>query len=85
MKGDICYGVGVDWLKSLIRKVEYTPKKIIVNGPATIVFWGDDTKTVVKCAEGSEFDVETAFVYALAKKIFGGSGAVKKLVFRKLQ
>lgn len=85
MKGDICYGVGVDWLKSLIRKAEYTPKKIIVNGPATIVFWGDDTKTVVKWSPSDRFDVDTAFVYALAKKIFGSNSAIKKLVDRKVK
>lgn len=30
-------------------------KKVIFNPPATIVFWLDGTKTVVKCKEGEEF------------------------------
>lgn len=29
--------------------------KVIFNPPATIVFWKDGTKTVVKCKEGEEF------------------------------
>lgn len=86
MKNDgVCFGVGIEWLKSLIRMAEYTPKKIVVNGPATIVFWSDDTKTVVKWSQSDRFDVDTAFVYALAKKIFGSNSAIKKLVGRKVQ
>lgn len=29
--------------------------KVLFNPPATIVFWLDGTKTVVKCKEGEEF------------------------------
>lgn len=85
MKDDVCFGIGAEVLKSLIRMAEYTPKKIIVNGVATIVFWGDDTKTVVKWSPSDRFDVDTAFVYALAKKIFRSNSAIKKLVDRKIK
>ncbi len=46
----------------------YRPKKIIFNGPATIVIWQDDTKTVVKCGGNEEYDRKLAFKYALHKR-----------------
>ena len=46
----------------------YRPKKIIFNGPATIVIWQDDSKTVVKCGEKEEYDRKLAFKYALHKR-----------------
>lgn len=43
-------------------------KKIIFNPPATIVFWSDGTKTVVKCAKNERFDAEKGVAMAIAKK-----------------
>ena len=51
-------------------------KKIIHNGPATIVYWDDDTRTVVKCMEGTVYDEYAAFCAAVCKKIYGSSVAV---------
>lgn len=51
-----------------------TIKKVIFNGPATIVFWGDGTKTVVKCQEGDTFDKELGLAMAICKKHFGNKG-----------
>lgn len=63
------------------RLVEYfTPKKIIRNGPATIVMWPDNTKTVVKCSEGENDNTYTAFCAALAQKIFVSNSKIKKMV-----
>lgn len=45
---------------------------VIFNNPATIVFWADGTKTVVKCQNGEEFDPEKGLAMAIAKKIYGG-------------
>ena len=58
----------------------YEPKDIIRNGPATIVFWKDGTKTIVKLAEGGSDDPYAAFCMALAKKIFKTNGNVKRIV-----
>lgn len=58
----------------------YIPKRIIYNDPATIVFWSDGTKTVVKKAEGEAFNSYTAFCAALAKKMFGNNSIVNKIV-----
>ena len=48
--------------------------KVVFNDPATIVFWGDGTKTVVKCSENETFDHEKGLVMAIAKKAFGNQG-----------
>lgn len=45
--------------------------KVIFNPPATIVFWSDGTKTVVKCMEGREFDKWEGLSMAICKKLFG--------------
>lgn len=58
-----------------ISKIELTPRvkveKVIFNKPATIVFWSDGTKTVVKCGENDTYDKEKGFYIACAKKLFG--------------
>lgn len=56
-------------------------KNVIFNNPATIVFWTDGTKTVVKCMEGYEYDEYTGFMAAVCKKAFGSSSAVRKIVY----
>lgn len=47
-------------------------KDVIFNNPATIVFWADGTKTVVK-AENEEFDPEKGLAMAIAKKALGNN------------
>ena len=55
------------------------PDRIIFNPPATIVFWKDGTKTVVKCAEGEKFDPYTGFCYAFTEHFLGSISRIKKL------
>lgn len=49
-------------------------KKVIFNEPATIVFWSDGTKTVVKCGKDDIWDPEKGLAMAVAKKFFGNEG-----------
>ena len=49
-------------------------KKVIFNDPATIVYWKDGTKTVVKCQKGDYFDPEKGFAMAFLKKCWGNKG-----------
>lgn len=42
-------------------------KKVIFNDPATIVFWKDGTKTIVKCQEGATFDPEKGLAMAISR------------------
>lgn len=47
---------------------EYEVKKIIVNPPATIIFWGDGTKTVTKQIGKYEFDLKRDIAVCFMKK-----------------
>ncbi len=50
-------------------------KKVIFNDPATIVYWADGTKTVVKCDHSCEnFDKEKGLAMAIVKKHFDNQG-----------
>lgn len=49
-------------------------KKVIYNNPATIVYWCDGTKTVVKCGENDIYDSEKGLAMAISKKVFGNGG-----------
>lgn len=48
-------------------------KNVIFNPPATIVFWTDGSKTVVKCNAKDEFDPEKGLTMAIAKRCAGNS------------
>lgn len=48
-------------------------KNVIFNDPATIVFWSDNTKTVVK-AQDEPFDPEKGLAMAICKKALGNEG-----------
>ena len=50
--------------RSLVQRVVY-------NDPATIIFWKDGTKTVVKKQEGDVYDAEKGFMAAYLKKMLG--------------
>jgi len=60
----------------------YAVKQVIFNNPATIVFWSDGTKTVVKCSENDTFNPEIDLAMAICKKAFGNTGAYND-VFKK--
>lgn len=52
----------------------YDPiEKVIFNDPATIVFWKDGTKTIVK-AVNEVYDPEKGFAMAITKKFYGNEG-----------
>ena len=48
--------------------------KVIFNDPATIVFWKDGTKTVVKAGNDEYFDKEKGLAMAISKKVLGNKG-----------
>jgi predicted heme/steroid binding protein len=70
----------------VVRDIEKKPVSyvevdhIIYNAPATIVFWKDGTKTVVKCMEGTPFNPYYGFVCALAKKVYGSNSLISRIV-----
>ena len=69
------------FFKEQMNIFKFDIKKVIFNEPATIVFWGDGTKTVVKDSEG-KFDPEKGLAMAISKKALGNKGNYYD-VFRK--
>lgn len=62
--GNICDSGKENTMKNL--KI----KKVVFNPPATIVFWSDNTKTVVKSSD-ELYDGEKGMAMAIAKKFLG--------------
>ncbi len=53
-------------------------KDVIFATPATIVYWSDGSKTVVKCSEKDVFDPEKGLAMAIAKRCGGNKGSYYK-------
>lgn len=51
---------------------------VIFNNPATIVFWDDGTKTVVKCQDGDVYSKETGLAMAMLKRYMGNDNTYNK-------
>lgn len=76
-----------EYYKALVKDLEYKYggnkemrrrdleiKNVIFNDPATIVYWKDGTKTVVKTQGGEPFDPEKGLAMAICKKAYGNEG-----------
>lgn len=70
--------------KAVPKPTKYLPeiKKVKFNGPATIVFWADGTKTVVKCQDGDDYSEEVGLAMCIVKKVFGNTSKYND-VFKK--
>lgn len=77
---NICPPIG----KKYVQKSEMLDKikNVIFNKPATIVFWADGTKTVVKC-EHEEFDPEKGLAMAIVKKVMADNHSYYNEIFKK--
>ena len=74
-RGQALLGPNVHTRKSQLKGMYFRLiKKVIFNEPATIVFWADGTKTVVKCDEDDIWDPEKGLAMAVTKKFFGNEG-----------
>ncbi len=76
LRRDIPY-VNIDtkeiaYKKGLVK--ELTPINVMFNPPATIVFWEDGEKTVVKCGEGEAYDKEKGLAMAFCKRVWENKG-----------
>lgn len=60
-------------LNTVLTDVSLEIENVIFNGPATIVFWSDGTKTVVKC-NNDLYDKEKGLAMAIVKKFLGNKG-----------
>ena len=57
-------------------------KNVKFNGPATIAFWADGTKTVVKCQGGDDYSEEVGLAMCIVKKAFGNTSKYND-IFKK--
>lgn len=92
---DAIYDCYIKWLdespsanKETTERSNYMPtdirrliKNVKFNPPATIVFWTDNTKTVVKC-NGDDYDPEKGLAMCICKKMLGNKGNYYE-VFKK--
>lgn len=58
-------------------------KKVVFNDPATIVFWKNGDKTVVKCQPGEEFDKEKGLALAIVKYMIADNKGCFNDIFKK--
>ena len=59
---------------TMLRNKHVEITKVIFNNPATIVFWSDGKKTVVKCEGDEAFDEEKGLAMAISKRVLGNHG-----------
>lgn len=83
------YGVKKNGIeRTFAHPEEHLIEDVIFNDPATIVFWADGTKTVVK-ADKEDFDPEKGLAMAISKKALGNKGnyfdIFKKWIGKKTQ
>lgn len=57
-------------------------RQIIFSGPKTILIWSDGSKTIVSCGENDTYDRYAGFCAAVAKKMFGSTSQIKKIIER---
>lgn len=80
IKGNITDGYSyclndVTVTRKLHENYDFSIRKVIFNGPATIVYWADGEKTVVKCQENDIFDPEKGLAMAISKKALGNKSS----------
>jgi hypothetical protein len=62
------------------RISDFKPERITFSGLTTVVFWKDNSKTIVKCSCSDVYDREHAVAMAIAHKMFGSKNQFKKFV-----
>ena len=55
-------------------------ERVLFSDPATIVFWEDGTKTIVKCMKGEKYERYAGFAAACVKKLFGSTLHAKDIM-----
>jgi len=70
LKRDACMSYGFSDCFTTAKFVKIPPiKRVIFHNPATIVYWNDNSKTVVKCKDGETFDKEKGLALCISKKL----------------
>lgn len=77
---DSIYEFGEKLWKVAIMSM-FTYKKIYFHGPATVILWGDGSKTIVRISKNdkkTKDDKRIAIMWALAKRYFGSRNQLEK-------
>ena len=61
------------------------PVNVIFRAPATIVFWDDGDKTVVKCQPCVTYSAETGLCTAMLKKYMGNDNTFNRVIGKWLE
>lgn len=69
--------IGTTWWGN--RPAKPKIERVIFHDPATIVYWKDGTKTVVK-AHNEKFDKEKGLLAAIAKKVYGNKANFNNVI-----
>lgn len=69
-----CYGITSNRTINPKCLGEKLIEKVIFHDPATIVYWTDGTKTVVKTQNSEKYDPEKGLAMAITKKTLGNMG-----------
>lgn len=69
-------------VQKLIDAYDRGIRKVIFNPPATIIFWNNGTKTVVKAQNGEPYDPEKGFVMAYLKRLLGNDNTFNKEIHK---
>lgn len=79
---DECFADEIDIRQELAQLLWGIPdiERVIFSDPATIVFWEDGTKTVVKAMKGEKFERYAGFAAACMKKLFGSTSRAKAVM-----
>jgi hypothetical protein len=75
--------VSMDWVKRAMSSdylKNFKPIHIIYNNPATICYFADGDKIVVKCSEGERYVPEYGVMACVVKKIYGSRAKFLKTV-----
>lgn len=62
-----------------------TIKDVMFKPPATIVFWSDGSKTVVKTQKDDKYDPEKGLAIAISKRFLGNSGSYYNIFTKWLE
>ena len=73
------------YYNDIVRIKQFDIEKVVFNDPATIVFWKDGTKTVVKCQQGDIFDKEKGLAMAITKRALGDKGNYNEVLKKYLK
>lgn len=74
------WNAAMDYVRKNFTPKPFHIKQAIFNDPATIVYWDDGTKTVVKCQPGDVFSAETGLTTAMLKKYMGNDNTFNRVI-----